>query len=423
MSDYQVTCIPQEEYNKEEIYKKLSNYFTSHGWDFQDKTILLKPSFVFAISDKEKALGTNTHNAVVAGTAKALSELGAKNIMIAEHKTIGPARYGFMMVGIKKEVKGIKNVKLTYLDEHKSVKVPVKDSFIPDHVIKYPKMLIDGSVDYFISLPKLKSNVFAGITLSVKNNYGLINKYERLRYHDDRLHKNLADIELIRQPDLTISDAIVAGEGQGPMEINNVTTDMLIVGKNPLAVDAVCCYMMDEDPMDIEHLKLLHERGIGPLSLENIEIENNSYLESKKTTFQKPDHTLAMTPDIKVYKGKKACEPGCLGMIRHILDGYWYKNGWDSLGELNIILGEDVDISEEELKSLDKKRTIVYGNCSKKYKKYGTFFKGCPPDYTKGLIKLWLGGPLKLTPWFEFVSPVKFGLAWARHILNRIFRI
>ena len=418
-----VNCIPQDRYNKDEIAAKLLDYFDGNDFHFKEKTVFLKPSFVFAISDKEKALGTNTHNAVVAGTAIALSRLGAKKILIAEHRTIGPARYGFLMVGIKKDIKGINNVQLCYLDEETCVPVRVENPFIPDHVIQYPKLLLDGGVDFFISLPKLKSNLFAGITLSVKNNYGLVNRKERLRYHNDMLHKNLADISLIRLPDLTITDAIISGEGQGPMEVEPVKTNVLIIGKNCLAVDAVCCHLMMQDPGEIEHLKLLYQRGVGPLSIEEIDVEGMEYLETKKKHFQEPDHTLEMTPNIRLYIGNKACKGGCLGMIRHILDAYGRNKGWNSLGDLNIMIGEGVDIPEEELKTLHKNRTIIYGNCARKYRRYGTFLKGCPPDYLSAIFKLWISGPLSTNPWFKYISFSKFFIAYLRHGIKRLFKI
>lgn len=422
MLDFQVTIIPQENYDKSEIASKIGIYFDQAGYNFKEKTVLIKPSFVFAIGDAERTLSTNTNVGLVSGVAQALSIRGASKILIAEDRTIGPARYAFYMINIKKTVNGIKNVKMCYLDEKKKVKVAVNNPFIPNHIIKYPKLLIDDTVDFFISLPKLKANIFADITLSIKNNLGLISKKERLKFHDDRLHMHLADIALIRQPDLIITDAIVSGEGQGPYETTNVYTNMLVVGTNCLAVDVICCYLMDQNPSEIEHLKILHERGIGPLNINDIDIKNKNYLDTKKKKFKMPDINLEMSPSIKVYLGKKSCQAGCLGMIRTFLDGYSKKQGWDSLGELNLILGENIEIPKNELDKLNKKHTIVYGDCAKAYKKYGIYFKGCPPDYVKALLKISLKSSLGKSPWFEYFSPWNYVKAWMVHILQKIFR-
>ena len=206
MPKYQVTIIPQENYNSLEISEKIGDYFDNRKYNFVDKSVLIKPSFVFPINDAIKTIAINTNVNLVASIVNALSERGVKCIYIAENKTLGTARYAFARVGIKKAVKGIKNVKMCYLDEKKREKVVVEDPFIKDHVIKYPKLLVDGSIDYFISVPKLKGNLYADVTLSVKNNLGLISKKERLKHHDISLHDHLSDITLIRQPDIIIPD-------------------------------------------------------------------------------------------------------------------------------------------------------------------------------------------------------------------------
>lgn len=424
MSEYNVFVIAQESYERDEIAAKLGKYFKSHNFDFTDKTILLKPSFVLPVGDEGATVAVNTHNAVTSGVAKSLSQLGADRVIIAEHRTIGPARYAFYMAGIKHWVRDLDNVEMCYLDEKKRETVEIEDPFIEDHTVKYPKLLLDGTVDYFISVPKLKTNIFAGVTSSVKNNFGLVSKDERLKYHGENVHQNLADLMLIRQPDLIITDAIVSGEGQGPEQPTPVNSDMIIISDNCLAGDSTCCYLMGQNPREIGYLTLLYNRGYGPLELSEIKIENREYLDSKKKTFKKPDSDLDITPEINVHMGKKACQGGCLGMIRGILDSYALAEGWDSLGKLNIILGDDLEIPEESLDRLDKKRTLVYGDCAKKYKQYGTFFGGCPPDYTRSLLKIWLRGPLEINPHLklQYVSPYKYGKAWVLHILQRIFR-
>ncbi|MHA1147739.1 MAG: DUF362 domain-containing protein [Promethearchaeota archaeon] len=424
MTDTTVTIIPQKGYYKNQIALKIMDYFDNKGLNFEGKVVMLKPSFVMPVADLKFTLATDTHNILIAGVAKALSLRGAKKILIAEHRTIGPARYAFYAVGIKKAVKGIKRVKFVYLDEKARVKKTIDNPFIEGYEVKYPKILLDGTVDYLISLPKLKMNIYTQVTLGIKNNFGLISKKERLKYHsDDTLDGHLASLTLIRQPDLFITDAIIAGEGQGPHLTKPVNTGMMICGTNPLAVDTVCCHLIGIDPYSIGHVKLLYERGIGPIDIEQIPIENKEYFNANKKDFERPNDKLAMTPWIKVYQGNKTCIAGCLGMLKGSLDSYGNEKGWYTLGRLNIIIG-DAEISEEELAQINKKRTIVYGDCAKKYKQYGTYFKGCPPDYVKGLLKMSFASPLGINPNFKLsrVSPMKYGRAWGLYILQRIFR-
>ncbi len=425
MSDFETKVIPQDSYDREEICEKVEEYFEDKELEFEDKTVFLKPSFVLPIKEEELKSAADTHNAVTSGVAKALSKKGASRIIIAEHSTVGNARYAFNMVGIKDWVEDIDNVEFKYLDEEECENVQVKDPFIEDHEIKYPKILLDDTVDYFVSLPKLKTNLFAEVTLSAKNNLGLVSKEERLKHHGDDLHENIADITKIRTPDLIIADTIIAGQGQGPQQPDPVNLEMLIASDNCLAADTVCCYVMGIEPEDIEHLELLNSQNIGPIDIEDVEIKNEDYLESKKGDFKLPESELEKSDDMNVYIGEGACKGGCIGMLRAILDFYGLNEGWDSLGELNIIIDDkenSLEIPKEELEKLDKKNTIIMGDCSEKYEEYGSYFSGCPPDYTSGLFKIWLRGPLGKNPLFdsEHVSIPQFLKSYALHYLQKI---
>jgi len=65
--------------------------------------------------------------------------------------------------------------------------------------------------------------------------------------------KNLKLAKSPRTNYLTIVDAIIAGEGSGPLEAKPKKSDLIITGQNPLAVDTVCAYLMgfatDKIPM------------------------------------------------------------------------------------------------------------------------------------------------------------------------------
>ncbi|MBD3196260.1 MAG: DUF362 domain-containing protein [Candidatus Lokiarchaeota archaeon] len=407
MPTYEVSIIPQETYDEEEIKSKVGNFFDDMHFDFKNKSVLLKPSFVFPISDQERTIGVNTHINVVAGVARCLSERGASEILIAENRTIGTGRYAFSMLKIKKVTKNIDNVKYFYLDEEPTEEIILENPFIPNHIINYPKILLNGNIDYFISLPKLKGNNYADVTLSVKNNFGLISKKERLRYHADHLHQHLADLMLIRKPDIIIADAIVAGEGNGPAETDPINTGMLIAGNNPLAVDTTSCYLIGQNPKEIEHLSLLNRRNVGPIDINEIDITNREYLETKKLDFVKPDLNLNVYPTLNIYKGT-TCKSGCQPFLRSILDSYGRSLGWKIFDNFTIITGENVKITDDQLKKLKKKRTIVYGDCAKEFSEYGAFFQGCPPDYVKAMIYLPYKTDLPKNPYLNYTNYGKY---------------
>jgi hypothetical protein len=71
-------------------------------------------------------------------------------------------------------------------------------------------------------------------------------------------------------------DGLVAMEGQGPLGGTPVEMDVLIAGRDLVAVDSVGCAVMGIDPRRIEHLRLAHERGLGEIDLKKIEVKGLS---------------------------------------------------------------------------------------------------------------------------------------------------
>jgi uncharacterized protein (DUF362 family) len=423
MSTYPVTIIEQERYDASQTEMLVKQYLDTTGLDFKGKVVMLKPSFVLPSGDESLTLATNTHNSVIVGTARALLGKGTKRVLIAEHHTVGSARFSFAMVHIKAAIKGMDGVEFCYLDEVPMVKAPVESPFIPGYDIKFPRMLLDGTVDYLVTLPKLKTNSFSQVSLSIKNSFGLISKEDRLKYHGADLDKHLASLYLVRKPDLVIVDAIVAGEGQGPQQTTPVTTGMLIAGTNCLAVDTVCCHLMGYDPATIPHVSLLHDRGLGPISLDDVSLQNKAVLESRRKSFEAPDLNLALSPRFRVFQGKDICRGGCLAMLRSILDGYGMVNGWDSLGDLALVVGKGVEVPEKELRDLDKRKTIVFGDCAKRYKDRGIFIGGCPPEYLRTAIVLGLKARLGLSRVEKSISPAALLWTTFRHAFKRVFKL
>ena len=58
-----------------------------------------------------------------------------------------------------------------------------------------------------------------------------------------------------------------------------VDLGLVILGNNQVAFDAVCCWILGIDPMTVDHIRLAHEAGFGPISLEDIDISGDVSLE------------------------------------------------------------------------------------------------------------------------------------------------
>jgi len=242
ISNEEVTVMEQIQYNSSEIRYKIRKYFMENHLEenIKNKVIMLKVSLVFAVKKYERVIMINTNYNLIAGTAGALEDLGAKKVWIADGDTIGKAWYAYRTTKLRKYLAPMRLTRTEnlYLDEVPQVKVAFENSPIENLTLNYPACLLSdkdlmdskgniidsekrlknyGYIDYFISMPKLKANIFADITLSVKNNMGLITRSDRLKHHGKTLHDMIACLYTIRPPDLVITDAVVSGMGQGPM--------------------------------------------------------------------------------------------------------------------------------------------------------------------------------------------------------------
>jgi uncharacterized protein (DUF362 family) len=136
-----------------------------------------------------------------------------------------------------------------------------------------------AKADFFVNCPKFKSHPWTTVTFSMKSYIGIQDDRHRLIDHDHRLNEKIADLQYIIQPEFIAIDAITAGEGRMLTPIP-FDLGLVIVGNNQVAFDAVCCAIIGVDPRTVDHLRLAHERGFGPIDLSDITIEGDVTLEA-----------------------------------------------------------------------------------------------------------------------------------------------
>uniref|UniRef100_A0A831TZQ1 DUF362 domain-containing protein n=1 Tax=Geobacter metallireducens TaxID=28232 RepID=A0A831TZQ1_GEOME len=99
--------------------------------------------------------------------------------------------------------------------------------------------------DRLINLPKLKTHEMMTMTCAVKNLFGAVVGTAKAGWHlkagaDRELFaRMLLEICLLRRPDLTIVDGILAMEGDGPGSGDPRPCGLLLAGTNPVAVDVI----------------------------------------------------------------------------------------------------------------------------------------------------------------------------------------
>ncbi len=127
--------------------------------------------------------------------------------------------------------------------------------------------------DLVVSLPKLKTHHWVGMTGAMKNLYGTL---PGLKYgwpknvlHHAGIPETVYDINASLPRTIAIVDGILCMEGDGPIVGTPKRMGLVLVGTNPPAVDATAARIMGLDPHKIRYLGLASDR-LGPVDARRI---------------------------------------------------------------------------------------------------------------------------------------------------------
>jgi uncharacterized protein (DUF362 family) len=113
--------------------------------------------------------------------------------------------------------------------------------------------------DFLVSMPKVKTHHWSGVTLSMKNMFGVIpgSKYgwPKNILHWRGIQESILDICATIPVHFVIADAIVAMEGNGPLNGTPRSLSRLVLADDPVAADATCAKLMGFDPDRIPHIR------------------------------------------------------------------------------------------------------------------------------------------------------------------------
>ena len=233
---------------------------------------------------------------------------------------------------------------------------------------RYLLNAIFAEADEVVSIAKMKNHAFMGITLTLKNLFGLppmIPPEGRTRsyyHHLIRLSYVLPDLGMITKPCLNIVEALTGQWGRewgGEGRICNA----LMAGDHPVATDACGMTLMGHDPhsdwptppfrRDRNHLLIAAQHGFGTVDLN--EIDFVSEVEAPLAEFD----SVSTDPDATVANWRRTtCEQGLIyqdeqrelidryrGEFIYMQDGQVVWNGADpsNLGSRRKLSGDKKD--------------------------------------------------------------------------------
>lgn len=120
--------------------------------------------------------------------------------------------------------------------------------------------------DVIISVPKLKTHNFVRFTGAVKNLFGTVPGAIKSGYHVklltvDRFADMLLDLVTFVRPALTVMDAIVGMDGDGPSAGRQFPIGAILAGADPVAVDVAALSLVGHDPASTPTIAAAIRRG------------------------------------------------------------------------------------------------------------------------------------------------------------------
>jgi len=238
--------------------------------DLKGKRIVLKPNLV----EFDPKGVINTHPAVIEAAIASFRSLGVREVVVAE----GPGHrrdneYLLTASGVY-DVINEHRVRYVDLNTDDVRLIKLRSSFTDLKQLYLPETLFNA--DLLVSMPKLKTHHWAGVTLSLKNMFGIvpgsIYGWPKNALHWAGIHRSILDINSsLPIPQFAIVDGIVGMEGNGPLQGQAKQSGVLILGEDLVAVDATAARLMKIEPRKIDYLEIA-DRFLGNISYEKIEL-------------------------------------------------------------------------------------------------------------------------------------------------------
>ncbi|TKJ41647.1 hypothetical protein CEE37_03510 [candidate division LCP-89 bacterium B3_LCP] len=354
------------------------------GLDFSQmvkgRSVLIKPNLVRPDPHVPSAVTTDPR--VIIAMMRHCLDSGAKTIGIGDKPGIGlSCRGGEELLGLGKYY-GEVGAHFVYFDESEEVWEENPPGRLCES-IPIPQVLREYEV--LINLPKLKLHMHTGVSLGIKNLFGLIPEHFRMKHHREDLHRFLVDYLYLVKPDMTIIDGIWALEGQAPICGTPVQDfNAIIASADIVAADSIGAYLMGVEPDEIAMIRMAAQEGFGHADLDQIEVTGVKPDEIRRH-FKRPVLSSQNAyPGIDVIV-KGGCV-GCYSSLRHALDRL-HAAGHLQEDPQTIIVGMRHKAKEQNLS--DHPGVLwCYGNCCvEQFIEYhegdenSHWLEGCPPHF------------------------------------------
>lgn len=156
-----------------------------------------------------------------------------------------------------------KGVRLLNLSETKIVNF----DFGNDSVLGVEKVSMESiNADVIISVPTMKTHLLTGVTLGMKNMYGTFPDVDKAKYHRKGIERTIYEVNNAFTPSLVVIDGSIGGEAIGPLSTRPLSFETIVASNDVVMADSIACQIMGYDPMNVVHIRIAQESGLGNAS-------------------------------------------------------------------------------------------------------------------------------------------------------------
>jgi len=384
------------------------------------QTVLIKPNQTVFYSAEE---GCTTDPLVVGALIRLAKQAGAARVQVAESSG------GFFSSTECMRITGMASLSRkegAELIDLGSDRTPNRTVAIPGGrvitSVPLPAPLLDA--DVIISAPKAKNHHIAPFSGALKNWVGVVNQNWRDQHHgDEEMIGRFMDIMTVSQPALCVVDAIIAGEGDGPIADQPHWVGCVLASADPVATDVAICRLLGHDWRRLNFAKEAEERGLGvrePIDFAGAPLEQVAIKAW-------PGHSDFDYLPVNLLVGAGVTLPGTTGHVKSVLDSMLRRGELNKViwlkGTPTIMIGEIDDPNFEQ--HLQEGPYVVFDDAAKpKYKEDPRvyFVPGHPvlqtamPELMRGLGVKWPGQAAMKWQQLERreMHEVEYGSRWSR---------
>src|SRR5881409_2285923 len=217
------------------------------------KSIPLKPNIVEYIPERP----VNTNTQLIGAAAEAFLRLDAASVVVGE----GPGHHRdtdllLHETGLADQLSQRK-IRFTDLNRDELIKTKLRANYSGLGHLWLPRTILES--DFVVSMPKVKTHHWTGVTLSMKNMFGIVpgSRYgwPKNVLHWAGIHESILDICATVRPHFVVADAVIGMEGDGPLNGTARRMNQIVLSDDPVAADVMSARAIGVMPEQITYIQ------------------------------------------------------------------------------------------------------------------------------------------------------------------------